>query len=109
MPNDNTPDIVIVGAGLAGIAAAVNLRKLGIDDFVILEKAGGAGGTWRYNTYPGCACDVMSLMYSFSFAPHRRWTRMYAGQPEIRAYIEQVFDRYGLAARTRFGTEVASS
>jgi cation diffusion facilitator CzcD-associated flavoprotein CzcO len=108
VPNTDTPDIVIVGAGLAGIAAAVNLRKLGIDDFVILEKAGGVGGTWRYNTYPGCACDVMSLMYSYSFAPHRRWTRMYAGQPEIRAYIEQVFDRYGLAARTRFGTEVRS-
>ncbi len=101
-------DIVIVGAGLAGIAAAVNLRKLGIDDFVILEKADGVGGTWRYNTYPGCACDVMSLMYSYSFAPHRNWTRTYAGQPEIRAYIEGVFDRFGLAARTRFGIEVRS-
>jgi cation diffusion facilitator CzcD-associated flavoprotein CzcO len=102
------PEIVIVGAGLSGIAAAVNLLKSGIDEFVILEKAAGVGGTWRYNTYPGCACDVMSLMYSFSFAPHRHWTRMYADQSEIQAYIEQVFDRFGLAARTRFGTEVHS-
>lgn len=103
-----SPEVLIVGAGLAGIAAAVNLRKLGTEDFLIVEKADGVGGTWRYNTYPGCACDVMSLMYSFSFAPHKEWTRAFAGQEEIQAYIEQVFRRLGLAERTRFGTEVAS-
>jgi cation diffusion facilitator CzcD-associated flavoprotein CzcO len=103
-----SPEVLIVGAGLAGIAAAVNLRRAGTGDFLIVEKSDGVGGTWRYNTYPGCACDVMSVMYSFSFAPHKEWTRTFATQGEIQAYIEQVFHRFGLAERTRFGTEVAA-
>ena len=102
------PEIVIVGAGLAGICAAINLRKNGIQDFVILEKAPGVGGTWRYNTYPGSACDVMSAMYSYSFAPNPDWELMYARQSEIQRYIEGVFDRYGLGGCTRFDTEVLS-
>jgi cation diffusion facilitator CzcD-associated flavoprotein CzcO len=104
----DNPEIVIVGAGLSGICAAVNLLKRGIRDFVILEKADGAGGTWRYNTYPGSACDVMSTMYSYSFAPKHDWQLMYADQAEIRSYIEGVFDSYGLGRVTRFGTEVLS-
>lgn len=104
----NDCEIVIVGAGHSGICAAVNLLKSGVRDFVVLEKAAGPGGTWRYNTYPGCACDVTSLMYSYSFAPNRDWERMYSTQPEIQRYIGEVFDRFGLAAHTRFGTEVLS-
>lgn len=104
----SSPEILIVGAGLAGIAAAVNLRKLGAKDFLIVEKADGVGGTWRYNSYPGCACDVMSLMYSFSFAPHKEWTRTFAGQAEIQTYIEQVFQQFNLEESTRFGTNVTS-
>ncbi|WP_158854579.1 flavin-containing monooxygenase [Saccharothrix deserti] len=102
------PEIVIVGAGLAGICAAINLLKKGVRDFVILEKASGAGGTWRYNTYPGSACDVVSNMYSYSFAPKADWESTYAGQPEIQRYVEEVFDTYGLGRVTRFDTEVLS-
>lgn len=106
--NADNPEIVIVGAGLAGICAAINLLKDGVRDFVILEKAGGAGGTWRSNTYPGSACDVVSTMYSYSFAPNPGWKLMYAKQPEIQGYIEGVFDTYGLHRFTRFDTEVLS-
>lgn len=104
----NNPEVVIVGAGLGGICAAINLLKKGIRDFVILEKAGGAGGVWRYNTYPGSACDVTSTMYSYSFAPKADWSLMYSGQQEIQGYIEDVFDRYDLRRVTRFDTEVMS-
>jgi cation diffusion facilitator CzcD-associated flavoprotein CzcO len=106
--SSDDPEIVIVGAGLAGICAAINLLKHGFRDFVIVEKGAGVGGTWRYNTYPGSACDVVSLMYSFSFAPGRDWESMYAQQPEILSYIEKVFDDYGLGAFTCFNTEVLS-
>ena len=63
---------------------------------MILEKADSVGGTWRENTYPGCACDIPSHLYSFSFAPNPDWTHLYARQPEIRAYLEGIADRYGL-------------
>lgn len=102
------PEIVIVGAGHSGICAAINLLKAGVRDFVILEKADGPGGTWRYNTYPGCACDVTSTMYSYSFEPNRHWQRTFSGQQEIQGYIEDTFRKYGLDSYTRFGTEVLS-
>jgi cation diffusion facilitator CzcD-associated flavoprotein CzcO len=76
---------------------------------VILEKADALGGTWRDNTYPGCACDVQSHLYSFSFAPNPDWTRTYARQPEIRAYLQDIADRYGLRDRIRFGSAVTSA
>jgi cation diffusion facilitator CzcD-associated flavoprotein CzcO len=72
-------DVVVIGAGFAGLCMAIKLKQAGLHDFVVLEKAGRVGGTWRDNTYPGAGCDVMSLMYSYSFAPNRMWTRMYAG------------------------------
>src|ERR687894_1907076 len=83
-------DVAIVGSGFAGLGAAVRLRGAGREDFLILEKGGTLGGTWRDNTYPGCACDVQSHLYSFSFAPNPDWTRTFARQPEIRAYLERV-------------------
>ncbi|PTR30556.1 cation diffusion facilitator CzcD-associated flavoprotein CzcO [Rhodococcus sp. OK519] len=101
------PDVLIVGTGFSGLCMAIRLKEAGFDDFVILEKAADVGGTWRENTYPGCGCDVMSLMYSFSFAPNRRWTRMYARQPEILDYIRRVVDDYDLARYIRFDSEVA--
>ena len=71
---------------------AIRLRQEGIDDFVVFERADGVGGTWRDNTYPGCACDVPSHLYSFSFAPNPDWTRTFSPQPEIRAYLQRVAD-----------------
>ena len=82
--------IVIVGAGFGGIALAVALHDAGIDDFVILERAGELGGTWRDNTYPGCACDVPSQLYSFSFAQNPDWSRTFGRQPEILQYLSLI-------------------
>ena len=81
--------IVIVGGGFSGIGMAIRLRQQGIDDFVILERATDVGGTWRDNSYPGCACDVQSTLYSFSFAPNPEWSRVFSPQPEIWAELRQ--------------------
>ena len=83
-----TQAVVIVGTGFAGIGMAIALKKAGVRNFVILEKADRVGGTWRENTYPGCACDIRSHLYSFSFEPKSDWTREFAPQPEILGYIE---------------------
>ncbi|HET8682809.1 MAG TPA: FAD-dependent oxidoreductase, partial [Micromonosporaceae bacterium] len=80
--------VVVVGAGLSGIAAAVKLRCSGISDVLVLERADRVGGTWRDNTYPGCAVDIPAPVYSFSFNPNPDWSRNFPTQPELLAYIE---------------------
>ncbi len=102
-------EVVVVGAGISGIAAAIKLRQAGVSDVVILEKAETYGGTWRANTYPGCACDVPSNLYSYSFAPNSDWSRVYGNQPEILAYIDAVARDAGLEEVTRFGVEVTGA
>lgn len=99
-------NVVIIGTGFAGLAMAVRLRQAGRDDFVMLEKADEVGGTWRENRYPGCACDIPSHLYSFSFAPNPHWSRWYAEQPEIWRYLKDVTARHGLREHIRFGSEV---
>lgn len=99
-------EAVIVGAGFSGLCAGIRLRKAGIEDFVILEKADGVGGTWRANTYPGAACDIPSHLYSYSFEPNPAWSRAYGGQPEILAYLEHCATHYGLRPHLQFDTEV---
>jgi len=101
-----SPRVAIIGAGFGGLAAAVALRRKGIDDIVIIERSDGVGGTWRQNTYPGAACDIQSHLYSFSFAPNRHWTRTYAYQPEILSYLESVADRFDLRRHLMLGTSV---
>ncbi|MEZ6184464.1 MAG: SDR family NAD(P)-dependent oxidoreductase [Planctomycetota bacterium] len=98
--------VAIVGAGFSGLAVAVELARVGVEDVVLLEKAAAPGGTWRENTYPGCACDVPSHLYSLSFAPNPDWSQAYAGHAEIQRYLLQAFEVHGLAARTRFETEL---
>ncbi|MCM8731780.1 flavin-containing monooxygenase [Hephaestia sp. GCM10023244] len=98
--------VIIIGAGMSGLLAAMRLRRRGIDDLVILEKGDGVGGTWRDNRYPGCACDVPSHLYSYSFAPNPHWSRMFAPQPEILAYFTQTAKARGLDRHLRLGTEV---
>ncbi|WP_432586966.1 NAD(P)/FAD-dependent oxidoreductase [Streptomyces sp. HD1123-B1] len=100
--------VAVIGSGFGGLGAAVRLRRAGITDFVILERADAVGGTWRDNSYPGCACDVPSHLYSFSFAPNPDWPRNFSGQPHIRAYLERVTDTFGLRPHLRFGAEVRS-
>ncbi len=102
-------DIAIIGSGFAGLGMAIRLREAGMTDFLVAEKAGSVGGTWRDNHYPGCACDVQSHVYSFSFAPNPRWSRMFARQPEIRAYLEDCARRFGVEPHLRFGYELASA
>ncbi|MGW6915248.1 flavin-containing monooxygenase [Kitasatospora sp. NPDC054939] len=101
--------VAVIGSGFGGLGAGVRLRRAGITDFVILERADSVGGTWRDNSYPGCACDVPSHLYSFSFAPNPDWPRSFSGQPDIRAYLEKVADVFGLRPHLRFGTEVTEA
>jgi cation diffusion facilitator CzcD-associated flavoprotein CzcO len=99
-------DIVVIGAGFAGVGTAIKLEERGYHDFVVLEKADRLGGTWRDNTYPGCSCDVPSALYSFSFALNPDWSRVYGEQPEIQDYLERVAEEYGVTRRIRYGTEL---
>lgn len=99
-------EVVIVGAGLGGLCAAIRLRASGVDSIAILERSAEVGGTWRDNVYPGCACDVPSHMYSFSFAPHTGWTRPYPQQQEIQDYILRITDAYALRPLIRFDSDV---
>ncbi|MEV7771160.1 NAD(P)/FAD-dependent oxidoreductase [Kitasatospora sp. NPDC086791] len=98
--------VAVIGSGFGGLGAAVRLRRAGITDFVVLERADSVGGTWRDNSYPGCACDVPSHLYSFSFAPNPDWPRSFSGQPDIRAYLEKVATVFGLRPHLRFNAEV---
>jgi cation diffusion facilitator CzcD-associated flavoprotein CzcO len=99
-------EIVIVGAGFAGIGLAIKLRDAGFEDVVVLERAEAIGGTWRDNTYPGCSCDTASHLYSFSFAPNPDWSRAYAGQGEILAYLERLARERDVERHVRTGCEV---
>lgn len=101
--------ILIIGSGFGGLGLAIRLKRAGIETFTILEKATTLGGTWRDNTYPGAACDVPSMLYSFSFEPKTDWTRKWSGQAEIHAYMEECAQRNDLLHHIRFGVEVASA
>lgn len=105
---DQTPvyDSFIVGAGISGIAAAIRLNKAGYTNYKIIEKASRVGGTWRENTYPGCGCDVPSSLYSYSFAPSAKWSHLFARQPEILNYLEDVSAQFGIKPAIEFNTEL---
>ncbi len=96
---------LIIGSGFAGLGMGIELQRRGVQ-FLILEKADEIGGTWRDNTYPGCACDIPSHMYSFSFEPKPDWTHMWSFQPEIQDYLLGVAEKYGLRRYIRFGARV---
>ncbi|HET7524608.1 MAG TPA: NAD(P)/FAD-dependent oxidoreductase [Burkholderiaceae bacterium] len=98
--------MLIVGAGFGGLGAAIHRRQCGDDEFLLVEQAGGVGGTWWANRYPGAACDIPSHLYSFSFAPHAGWSRKYPGQHEIEAYLNDCVQRFGLAPRLRLNTRL---
>lgn len=99
-------DTFIVGAGISGLATAIKLKKSGYHNFKIIEKAGRVGGTWRENTYPGCGCDVPSSLYSYSFAPSSKWSNLFARQPEILSYLEEVSDDFGIHPLIEFNNEL---
>jgi cation diffusion facilitator CzcD-associated flavoprotein CzcO len=100
------PEIVVIGSGFAGLGMAIQLKQAGFDDFLILEKNSDLGGTWRDNRYPGCACDVPSHMYSFSFELNPGWSRMFAPQREIWDYMRRCVDKYGIEPHLRYDSAV---
>ncbi len=99
------PRVAIIGAGFSGIAAAVGLKRRGIDDFVIFERSAGLGGTWRHNTYPGAEVDLESHIYSFSFERYD-WTRTHAGWRELLTYLRDVAQKWDLLPHMRFNEQV---
>ena len=99
----------IAGSGFAGIGCGIRLKQAGIQDFVILERASDLGGTWRDNTYPGCACDVPSHLYSFSFEPNPRWSRTFSPQPEIWDYLRHCSAKYGIDPHVRYNHTVTEA
>src|SRR6476661_3215783 len=102
-------EVAIIGAGFSGLGMAMALRRDGLDDFVVLERAADLGGTWRDNSYPGCACDVESHLYSFSFALNPDWSRKFAPQPEIQGYLRRCAERFGIVPHIRFGHDVTGA
>jgi cation diffusion facilitator CzcD-associated flavoprotein CzcO len=107
-PRSRRPTVAILGAGAGGIAMGIKLRRAGYD-FTIYEKSDGVGGTWRDNGYPGAACDVPSHLYSFSFELNPWWSRTYATQPEILAYLERCTDQYGIRPHLRTGVAITEA
>ena len=102
-------DTIVVGAGISGIAAAYKMNQAGYHDYVVLEKADRVGGTWRDNNYPGCGCDVPSALYSFSFSPSHKWSHLFAKQPEILSYLEDVAAKFDLNKKIEFNNELVSA
>ncbi|HEX3591478.1 MAG TPA: NAD(P)/FAD-dependent oxidoreductase [Pseudonocardiaceae bacterium] len=98
--------VAIIGAGFGGLGMAMSLRRAGLTDFTVFERADDLGGVWRDNSYPGAACDVPSSLYSYSFAPNRTWPRRYSGQSDILDYLRRTARESGVLDRVRFGTEV---
>src|SRR3954447_24810960 len=98
--------IAVVGGGFGGVGAAAMLARAGYPDVTVFEKAPRIGGVWEANTYPGAACDIPSHLYEFSFAANPRWSRRYAPQAEIQAYLEKVAREHGVLDRIGTSTEV---
>jgi cation diffusion facilitator CzcD-associated flavoprotein CzcO len=101
--------VAVIGAGMSGIGAAIHMRRAGIEDFVLLERGTVPGGTWRDNTYPGCACDVPTALYSYSFAPKPNWSRAFAPQAEIQRYLLEVAGANGIGDRIQCGADVLAA
>ena len=97
---------IIIGTGFSGLGMAIRLNKLGMRNYILLERHDEVGGTWYANTYPGCACDVPSTLYSFSFEPNPNWSHYFARQGEIGAYLKYCADKYKLRSSIRFNTNV---
>jgi cation diffusion facilitator CzcD-associated flavoprotein CzcO len=98
--------VAIAGSGFGGLGLAIRLLQSGIDDFLVFERADDVGGVWRDNRYPGCACDVQSHLYSFSFAPNPDWSRSYSPAAEIHAYLRRCAADFGVLPHLRFGHEL---
>eukprot|EP01125_Pyxidicula_operculata_P002450 TRINITY_DN12312_c0_g1_i1.p1 TRINITY_DN12312_c0_g1~~TRINITY_DN12312_c0_g1_i1.p1 ORF type:complete len:524 (+),score=78.99 TRINITY_DN12312_c0_g1_i1:103-1674(+) len=103
------PHVVIVGAGFAGLGLAIKLKQIGVSKITIYDKGNDIGGTWRENQYPGCACDVPSVLYSYSFEPNPSWTKSYAPRDEILNYLKNCAKKHDIYKHTKFNKIVLSS
>ncbi|WP_245442897.1 flavin-containing monooxygenase [Methylobacterium terrae] len=106
---DEPLDLLVIGAGFSGLAMAIRARQSGIGSLFVVEKADAVGGTWHENTYPGAACDIPAHLYALSFAPKTDWSRTYAGQPEIAAYLRELVERFGLGNHLSLSTTVTGA
>ncbi|QLY29141.1 flavin-containing monooxygenase [Nocardia huaxiensis] len=102
-------DAIVVGAGFGGMGAGIELDRLGLSNFLILEREDDLGGTWHVNHYPGLAVDIASVTYSYSFEPNPHWSRLFAPGAELKKYAEHVADKYDLRRRMRFNTVVGGA
>ena len=107
-PKPRHHDVIVIGAGFGGLGAGIQLKRAQRHDFLIVEQDRGVGGTWHANRYPGAACDIPSLLYSFSFAPNPHWSSNYPGQWEIESYLNRCVERFGLAPHLHLRTRVTS-
>ncbi|CAF0933976.1 unnamed protein product, partial [Didymodactylos carnosus] len=98
--------VIVIGGGFSGLGLAIKLKKLNVDNYVIFERRGNVGGTWHDNKYPGCACDVPSNLYSFSFEPYPKWSHFFGRQNEIWKYLEYITDKHNLRQKIQFNTKV---
>ena len=105
--NENSYDIVILGAGFGGLGMAAQLKREGIENFVVLERADRVGGVWRDNSYPGAACDTESHLYCYSFYPHLGVSKMYAYRDELLGYLESMVDHFNLKSHIQLNSEVS--
>ena len=99
-------DVAIVGAGFGGLGLAIQMKRHGLEDFVVLERSGDVGGTWNSNTYPGAQCDIPSNLYSWSFALKPDWSRAYPERDEIHDYIRTASTTSTWAATSTCNTEM---
>jgi len=106
---DKPLGVLVIGAGFSGLAMAIRCLQSGFDDLLVVEKAEAVGGTWHENTYPGAACDIPAHLYALSFAPKADWTRTYAGQPEIAAYLRELVERFDLGKHIALATAVTGA
>ena len=109
MPNNQNQDeyhVIIIGTGFSGLGMAIKLNNLGMDNYILIERHGHVGGTWYANQYPGCACDVPSNLYSFSFEPNPKWSYYFSRQPEIAEYLEHCTDKYNIRRHILFNRTV---
>ncbi len=103
------PSVAVIGAGLGGLCAGIKLKEAGFDELVILEKGDRVGGTWRDNTYPGCACDTPVAVYQFSFAPSLKWSHLFPRHHEVQQYTEDLADNFGLRPHLHLGDETTTA
>ncbi len=109
MSADHVYEAIVIGAGFGGMGAAIQLRRMGYDDLLILDREDDLGGTWHVNRYPGLAVDIPSATYSYSFEPNPHWSRLFAPGPELKRYAAHVADKYGLRRFMRFGVAVSGA